>query len=135
MSLTLLFPTAEETRKQNFHTLLMLPEKAENPSFVWSDTGRRGSMQRTGQSFFFTEKQPLAQQQHRRSSTHHLPHSRRYRNTHLACVEVGMHLICEHPNEHHKVYKELATRNGTATPIPAPEDLAKSPHERLSTSK
>jgi hypothetical protein len=64
-----------------------------------------------------------------------LHHSRQYRNTHLACVEVGMHLICEHPNEHHKVHKELATRNGTATPIPAPEDLAKSPHERPSTSK
>jgi hypothetical protein len=32
MSLTLLFPTAEETRKQNFHTLLMLHEKAENHS-------------------------------------------------------------------------------------------------------
>jgi hypothetical protein len=33
MSLVLLFSTAEEeTRKQNFHTLLMLHEKAENHS-------------------------------------------------------------------------------------------------------
>ena len=79
--------------------------------------------------FFFEEKQPPnASSSSRRRSRPPAPFHSSLTKEHLPSLWGGMHLNCEHPNEHHKGQEIIGDQEWHGNTDARPEKLAASPH-------